>query len=525
MAALLIGWIKGNMPNSVWGVAVSQGAVTGSDRRLEYLLTALFLCVAALLRVHGMTDSDMWADELFSWRQAHSELGDLIDQVGGDIHPPFYFILLKWYVAAFGDSLFALRLFSVIPSVLTVGLLFRFAWQRTDRTIAILATAILLLSPASIYYAHQVRAYALCEMSAVLVVVALFSYLDSRRPAALLLFLLCCVLLNYLHFIGPFFLAGVFALVLCLRLTGRIGDRPFWSVLIMLAISGAALVPWVWFLLGRSHMVAAQSHVYVGLAGVIEAAKVFVKLLGGMFPAIPALLVWGAGLWWSLRPARPDSESAYGPIIWLSHLLVLVPFASFALVGIVGGPFIRLHPAVVLLPWLALLLACCLAVLSVWWRGALGIVYGATLIYAGLTTPYRGNQVPFSKVLDYAVAQKLDGLIVYSQELAETQDFLGRHRMRLIDVRAIPAGLCGGRFGVEVPAKDAAYDSEGRRLAYGLVALGGRKQHYDLPDGMTLLHVENFDYDNTWKPGVVHTYGLYIFEAAPCRAPEAGSIK
>ncbi len=507
------------------GIVVSQGAVTSKGHRFKYLLTAFFLVGAALLRFHGMTDSDMWADELFSWLQARSDLGDLINQVGGDIHPPLYFILLKWYVAAFGDSLFTLRLFSVIPSVLTVGLLLNFAWRRTDRTTAVVAAAIILLSPASIYYAHQVRAYALCEMTAVLVVFALFNYLDNRRPATLLLFLLFSTLLNYLHFIGPFFLAGVFAMVLYLRLTGRIGNRPFWFIFVMLAISGATLVPWLWFLLGRSQMVAAQSHVYPGLAGVIEAAKVFIKLLGGMLPAIPALLVWCAGLWWYLRRSERAAAAAYGPIIWLAHILVIVPFTLFALQGMLGGPFIRLHPAIVVLPWLALLLACCFVALPMRWRWALGMLYGATLIYAGLTTPYRSNQVPFSRVLDYAVAQKLDGLIVYSHELAETQAFLGRVRVRLIDVRAIPPGLCGGRFGVEVPAMDAAYDSENRRLAYGLTAPGGRNQYYDLPDGMTLLHIQDFEYDNTWKPGVVHTYRLYVFEAGPCGAINAGSAK
>lgn len=500
-----------------------RGAIASTDHRFEYLLTIFFLAAAALLRLHGITDSDMWADELFSWQQTRSGIGALIDHLGHDIHPPLYFILLKGYVAAFGDSLFSLRLFSVIPSVLTVGLLFRFAWQRTDPTTAILTAAIILLSPASIYYAHQVRAYALCEMTTILVVSSLFRYLDSRRNATLLVFLLLCILLNYLHFIGPFFLAGIFGLVLYLRLTGRIGNHPFWAVFTMLAISGATLVPWLWFLLGRSHMVAAQAHVYTGIAGVIEAAKIFVKLLGGVFPVLPALLVWGAGLWWHRRRSTPVSDRPYGPVIGMAHILALVPFALFALEGMLGGPFIRLHPAIVVLPWLALMLACCLSALPGRWRWALGLLYGATLLYAAVTTPYRSNQVPFSRVLDYAGTQKLEALIVYSQELAETQAFLGRDTVRLIDVRAIPPGLCGGRFGAEVPDKDAAYDSEHRRLVYGLTAPGGHEQHYDLPAGMTLLHIQGFDYENTWKPGVMQTYRLYVFETGPCRAPDAGS--
>jgi len=373
------------------------------------------------------------------------------------------------------------------------------------------------LAPASLYYAHQVRSYALCEMTTILVVAALLRYLDSRSQPALWVFLLCCIALNYLHFIGPFFLAGIFAVMLYLRLTGKVDGRTFWSVFAMLAISGAALLPWLWFLLGRSHMVAAQANVYTGFAGVIEAIKIFVKLLGGVFPAIPALLIWCAGLWWYLRRSERADGSKYGPFIWLAHILALVPFTFFALEGMLGGPFIRLHPAIVALPWLAIVLACCLRALPGRWRWSLGLLYGVTLLYAAISTPYKISQVPFSKVLDYAAAQKLEALIVYSGELQWTQAFLRRDNVKLIDVRAIPAGLCGGEFGVEVPANDAAYDDAQRMLVYGLAAPGGQQRRYTLPDTMTLSRIQDFDYENTWKPGVMLRYRLYVFNAGPCR--------
>lgn len=502
---------------------MSPAETVVADRRLKHLLLAAFLAVAALLRLHGITDNDMWADELFSWQQATSSFAAQIEQLGGDIHPPLYFLLLKLFVAFFGDSLFSLRLFSVIPSVLTVGLLFNLAWRRTDKATAILAASIILFAPASIYYAHQVRSYALCEMTTILVLAALLRYLESRRVLHLLAFLFLCIGLNYLHFIGPFFLAGIFAYTLWLRVAGRIDSHLFWSVFAALAVSGAALVPWLWFQLGRSHMVAAQANVYAGLSGVIEAIKVFVKLLGGFFPAIPALLIWVGGLWWRMRPASPAVAAGCNSTLWMAHILALVPFALFALEGVVGGPFIRLHPAIIALPWLALLLACCLMAMPRRWRWILGLIYGVALLYAGITIPYRISQVPFAKVLDYAAAQKLTDLIVYSEELANTQTFLGRDAVKFIDVRAIPTALCGKRVGVEVPANDAAYDKEQHQLVYGLVAPGGRQSRYTLPRKMTLLHVENFDYENTWKLGVIHRYQLYIFDTGPCPAPDTES--
>src|SRR4051812_35613993 len=55
----------------------------------------------------------LWFDEAFSWRLTRFSWLEMIDRAKQDVHPPLYYILLKAWIAVFGDSVFAMRLLSV----------------------------------------------------------------------------------------------------------------------------------------------------------------------------------------------------------------------------------------------------------------------------------------------------------------------------------------------------------------------------------------------------------------------------
>lgn len=498
--------------------------MTGVDRspsagRAAWL--ALLLAFAAATRFHGLTANAMWADELFSWRLTTLDVSQILQIVAGDVHPPLYFLMLKPVTSLFGDSLTVLRGFSAIPSVLSCGLLFLFLDRRAGRPVAVAAALILIASPASIHYAQQIRGYALCELLAVAVVAALFRYVERPGAGRLAQFFLCCITLDYLHFIGPFVLAGLFALALWLFVTGRIARRELVAVVGTMGLATACLVPWLWVLLTRSHVVGSQMHVFDGLSGVIEAVKVFVKLLGGFVAVGPALLLWAAGLA-RQSGARPAlrlcgrASATKVDLLMTGHVMALIPFGLFALMGIVGGPFIRLHPAIVASPWLAVLLATCLLRLPPRPQFLLGAMFGAALGYSALTIPYRLDQVPVAAVLDVAARERVRTIVAYGEELALTQRFLGRSDIRIADLRAIPAGLCGGRVAVEIMPRDSAYDAASHSVTYGLTAPGGQQRRFALPSTLRLIGERRFPLHNMWKPGVVEQYRLLLFDTPAC---------
>ncbi len=72
-----------------------------------------------------------------------------------------------------------------------------------------------------------------------------------------------------------------------------------------------------------AHPVFLAVFVAFCVAGAVEAAKVIVKLRGGMFAAIPAILVLAVGLWCVIRD-RTHARSAF----WSATLLACVLFLA-----------------------------------------------------------------------------------------------------------------------------------------------------------------------------------------------------
>jgi mannosyltransferase len=77
-------------------------------------LLILILLLAYFLRCDRLALPPLSADEGFSWRLTTYSVPELFHRVPGDAHPPLHYLLLKGWIALFGDSLLALRSLSVL---------------------------------------------------------------------------------------------------------------------------------------------------------------------------------------------------------------------------------------------------------------------------------------------------------------------------------------------------------------------------------------------------------------------------
>lgn len=128
--------------------------------RRWWLLAILWL--AAGLRLYRLEFQSIWWDEGHSIFVAAQPLGRIPSLPAMDVHPPAYFALLHGWMALAGQSEYALRYLSVLFSLLTIPLLWRFAAALAPRSAAPWIAALLAtLSPLYVAYAQEVRSYAL----------------------------------------------------------------------------------------------------------------------------------------------------------------------------------------------------------------------------------------------------------------------------------------------------------------------------------------------------------------------------
>lgn len=126
----------------------------------RYVWPLLILWLAFGLRLYRLEAQSIWWDEGHSIFVAAHPLTEIPTLPAMDVHPPAYFALLHVWIALTGQSEFALRYLSVIFSLLSLALLWRFA-ASCHSSGAILTTLFAALSPMSVAYAQEVRSYAM----------------------------------------------------------------------------------------------------------------------------------------------------------------------------------------------------------------------------------------------------------------------------------------------------------------------------------------------------------------------------
>ncbi len=135
------------------------------SRRHVFVLMGL-LVLAAVLRFYRIDAQSLWYDEGNSARIAERSVQLIIEGAAGDIHPPLYYLSLKVWRGTFGSSEAALRAFSALCGVLTVGLTYLIGREWFNPRSATLAGFIVALSPFGVYYSQETRMYALLALAA-----------------------------------------------------------------------------------------------------------------------------------------------------------------------------------------------------------------------------------------------------------------------------------------------------------------------------------------------------------------------
>lgn len=206
----------------------------------HWLLIIGIICAAyILLRFWHLTDSCLWFDEIFSVHAAEHSFQNLFWFVAQDlIHPPLFYVLLKFWISIGGENLFWLRSFPVLFSIVAL-IPFYFLCRQlklTPPTIA-LALTFLTVSGSLIKYAQEVRMYSLLLCLSLFSIWLFARFLNVGKGIWLLTFV--NVLLVYTQYFGWFVVLSEVLLILYLQRI-KIGQ-----ILMMFGITLLSFVPWI----------------------------------------------------------------------------------------------------------------------------------------------------------------------------------------------------------------------------------------------------------------------------------------
>lgn len=147
-------------------------------------------------------------DEAFSVFYAQQDLSILIDCLKNDTNPPFYFIILHFWIKIFGNDLFYVRMLSVIfgsAAALVFGLVIN---KIFSLKISLLTLVLLFLSNSYLYYNHEVRCFSLLLLLTGLSTYYFYLLFEEKSESNwhVLFFTLINLLMLYTHYLALFFI-------------------------------------------------------------------------------------------------------------------------------------------------------------------------------------------------------------------------------------------------------------------------------------------------------------------------------
>jgi 4-amino-4-deoxy-L-arabinose transferase-like glycosyltransferase len=168
------------------------------------------------LRLQQLSLQPLWGDEGWSFYLAAQPLPQLLAFTAIDIHPPFYYLVLKGWLALAGSGAEAARFLSVAIGTMLIPVLGVLGRRLFEQRTGVVAAAVVALMPLAIYYSQEVRMYGLVTLLGAISVYALLRLVNNsghdttaRRPTNdkrqwLIVYIIATAAALYTHYYAVF---------------------------------------------------------------------------------------------------------------------------------------------------------------------------------------------------------------------------------------------------------------------------------------------------------------------------------
>lgn len=188
------------------------------------LALGIIIIIGAALRLYNLTAVSLWHDEAFSALLIRYPFSEMMQRIALDVHPPFYYLILRLWDFVFGDTLFSLRLFSAFWGILVIPFAYLFvkAAFKNER-LALISAALIAINPFQIQYATEARMYTLGTFLIVFSSWLLAKALGSKRYKWWLFYGIAASAAIYTHYYLIFSVAAqlIFILYWTISAQGR----------------------------------------------------------------------------------------------------------------------------------------------------------------------------------------------------------------------------------------------------------------------------------------------------------------
>ena len=366
---------------------------TVNDRQLGHrgrTIVGILLAVGSIAALYFRfwTNSLLWLDEVQSVNLASKPVSQIPGLLREDGAPPLYYVLLHFWMSAFGTSDHAVRSLSGVFSVVTVVLTYFIVKRVWGSEVGLTSAALLGSSSFAVYYATESRMYALVMFVVVLGIWRLARLYEAPTVANFVWFGICCAALVYTQYWALYLFAvlGVWFVAGATRSGDALVRRSSAMAIGSLGLAGVLFLPWFpSFLYQHAHTgtpwgsppnfltaVVAVFHFHANQAVQVPLSDLRQRAMEAVFIVLFILALFGTSQaqkkgWLTWRPQKKGTFLAwvvFGTLVLgvvVSHFantayaprygaVVYVPLIVFMAVGIqfFTNPVLRVSIVVIL---------------------------------------------------------------------------------------------------------------------------------------------------------------------------------
>jgi uncharacterized membrane protein len=295
----------------------------------------------------------MWLDETITANVAKMPVTEIIKNFSiKDFHPPLHYLFLNFWVKIFGNSVIAMRLTSVIFSLITIWLIYKIGKEIKNEKTGLWAAIILGVNPLFVYFSQELRMYMMAVMW-LNGAIYFFVKINKKPNWKNILGFNILIFLSFLTFYGSIFLIA--AMILYWLVTKKF--KLFFTNSIGIILAILVISPLLLIQLKNSGNMLTQVtnwRLVLGTVNLKNLLMIPLKFSVGKISWYPKIFYYGvSGIWTLIIFGLTIKESIKNKIL---GFLLIVPI----ILGIIfsfKSPLLDYFRFLYLIPILALLLA------------------------------------------------------------------------------------------------------------------------------------------------------------------------
>lgn len=176
------------------------------------------LIFSALLLLPTLDQRGLWVDEGWTvWATDAPHLAEVTERVNEDVHPPLYFYALYGWRQVTGDTVFEMRYFTVLTTLLAVTMVYRLGCTLFNTQAGLIAVLLYTLQDLMLVLSQEIRQYPMQQLLATLTLWAYWRFWQRPNRHNGAIFAVAGSALLWTHYWGGFVLLAlaIHALLTC----------------------------------------------------------------------------------------------------------------------------------------------------------------------------------------------------------------------------------------------------------------------------------------------------------------------